>query len=180
MIITGSYDCTCKVWLRSDWSLLHNITLHADSVWEIKLKQRLFGVEENEAQKKSCNYTFATAGLDGKVGLFHLKVEKSDDITLDQNYVLTAHDDLVAAVDFNDRLLVTGHEDSTVGIWDINSRPMRSIRMLPGHSGGVTGLAVNGEVLASASYDGSVRLWSFKTFQCIHVFNGKLELLLKW
>ena len=29
-----------------------------------------------------------------------------------------AHGDLVTAVDFDEKFLVTGHEDSTVGVWD--------------------------------------------------------------
>ena len=84
VIVTGSYDCTCKVWSRTDWSLLHTITLHTDSVWEIKLKQRLFGIDESESSLKIPTYTFATAGLDGTVGLFHLKVESSEKICLEQ------------------------------------------------------------------------------------------------
>ena len=71
-------------------------------------------------------------GLDGAVGLFHLRVESGDRIDLDQSYVLHAHDDLVAAVDFTEEFMVTGHEDSTVGVWDVKSRPMRSLRVLPG------------------------------------------------
>ena len=46
--------------------------------------------------------------------------------------MLNAHDDLVAAVDFTDQYLVTGHEDSTVGVWDITKRPMTSVRVMPG------------------------------------------------
>ena len=46
--------------------------------------------------------------------------------------MLSAHDDLVAAVDFTDQYLVTGHEDSTVGVWDITTRPMNSVRVMPG------------------------------------------------
>ena len=45
---------------------------------------------------------------------------------------------------------------------------------MAGHSGGVTGVVINGHVLASASYDGSVRLWSLKNYSCMHIFNGKL------
>ena len=86
--MTGSYDCTCKVWSRTDWSLLHTITLHTDSVWEIKLKQRLFGIDESESSLKIPTYTFATAGLDGTVGLFHLMVESSDKICLEQVWSL--------------------------------------------------------------------------------------------
>lgn len=66
------------------------------------------------------------------MGLFHLRVESGDRITLEQSHVLHAHDDLVAAVDFTEEIMVTGHEDSTVGVWDVNTRPMKSIRVLPG------------------------------------------------
>ena len=73
-MVTGSYDCTCKVWSRSDWSLLHTIRLHNDSVWEVKLKQRLYGISDKDAvaaaaalegDRQRSSYTFATAGLDG-------------------------------------------------------------------------------------------------------------------
>ena len=67
------------------------------------------------------------------MGLFHMRVENGDRIALDQSYVLHAHDDLVAAVDFTEKFMVTGHEDSTVGVWDVKSRPMRSLRVLPGN-----------------------------------------------
>ncbi len=62
-IATGSYDCTAKVWLRSSWSLLHVITIHSDSVWDLKLQD---------------NDRLVTAGLDGAVGMFQLTRDKLD------------------------------------------------------------------------------------------------------
>ncbi len=56
VVYVGSYDCTAKVWRRDDWQLLHTITLHADSVWDLKIH----------------GDAFATAGLDGTVGMFDI------------------------------------------------------------------------------------------------------------
>ena len=80
----------------------------------------------------------------------------------------------MAAVDFNNEILVTGHEDSTVGIWDMTRRPVGNIRVLRGHVGGVTGVVINGKILASSSYDGSVKVWSLLTFYCLQTFNGMI------
>ena len=62
-ISTGSYDCTAKVFRRDSWELLHNITLHTDSVWDLKIHGDVM----------------ATAGLDGTVSVFDI-VEQTDDV----------------------------------------------------------------------------------------------------
>ena len=62
-ISTGSYDCTAKVFRRDNWDLLHNITLHTDSVWDLKIHGDVM----------------ATAGLDGTVGVFQI-AEETDDV----------------------------------------------------------------------------------------------------
>ena len=57
--MTGSYDCTAKIWGKqslTDITLLHTISLHNDSVWDLKLKGE----------------TLVTGGLDGAIGIFTL------------------------------------------------------------------------------------------------------------
>ena len=64
--MTGSYDCTAKVWNKQSntvWTLLHVISLHNDSVWDLKLKAEVL----------------VTGGLDGAIGIFRLA---ADDGTL--------------------------------------------------------------------------------------------------
>ena len=57
--MTGSYDCTAKIWGKqslTEITLLHTISLHNDSVWDLKLKGE----------------TLVTGGLDGAIGIFTL------------------------------------------------------------------------------------------------------------
>jgi WD40 repeat protein len=57
--VTGSYDCTAKIWGKQslmEITLLHTISLHNDSVWDLKLKGE----------------TLVTGGLDGAIGIFTL------------------------------------------------------------------------------------------------------------
>ena len=57
--MTGSYDCTAKIWGKqslTEITLLHTISLHNDSVWDLKLKGE----------------TLVTGGLDGAIGIFSL------------------------------------------------------------------------------------------------------------
>ena len=85
-----------------------------------------------------------------------------------------ACDDLVAAVDFDDNLLVTGFEDTHIGIWSLNDAQL--LGRLHGHSGGITGIKLNGILFASSSYDGTVRLWSIEG-QPLAVFDEPNHLL---
>ena len=54
--------------------------------------------------------------------------------------LIKANDDMVAAVDFNLEILITGSEDAILAVWDINN--FTRIDVLMGHSGGITGLQV--------------------------------------
>ena len=100
---------------------------------------------------------------------------------------LQAHQDLVAALDFNSSVLATGYEDSRIGIWSLSEPPPppsssaavaaaessslpSQVLTLSGHNGGVTGLQINGDLLASGSYDGSVKLWNIHNGNCLKTF----------
>lgn len=149
VFLTGSYDTTFKVWRRSSWELLQTFPLHTDSVWDLRLH----------------NTTVATAGLDGAVILFDFKTEFEVKV---RSYI-QAHGDLVSAVDFSDSHLVTGHEDSYVGVWELPGG--RQLHQMLGHNGGVTGITLQGSLAATSSYDCEVRLWDVVLGQCLHIFN---------
>ena len=55
-------------------------------------------------------------------------------------------------------LLATGGSDNTIYIWDLSD--LKQIGTLAGHNGTVTSLDFKDNVLASASYDTRVRLWT--------------------
>ena len=47
---------------------------------------------------------------------------------------------MVAAVDFNNEILITGSEDSSLAIWNMSS--FNRMDILNGHNGGITGIQV--------------------------------------
>lgn len=63
------------------------------------------------------------------------------------------------AFSLDGRLLVSGSHDKKVGIWDVQSG--RLVKLLDGHEGVVLRVDMNssGTLIASISWDGTVRLW---------------------
>ena len=59
-------------------------------------------------------------------------------------------------------------KDSRIVVWDINVGNV--ILTLTGHNGGVTGIQLNGSIAASASYDGTIRLWDIGTRSVIQTY----------
>ncbi|MGH8908457.1 MAG: pentapeptide repeat-containing protein [Egibacteraceae bacterium] len=80
----------------------------------------------------------------------------------------------VNAVAFNPdgTLLVSGHEDGTVRIWDAVAS--RLLRALKGHSGPVWAVAVapDGGWIVSGGDDGAIRTWEMSTSQQTHAVEG--------
>ena len=44
----------------------------------------------------------------------------------------------MAAVDFNDDILITGFEDALIALWTLNDA--RELRRVSGHTAGITGI----------------------------------------
>ena len=88
--------------------------------------------------------------------------------------VLKAHGDLVSAVDFSEEFLVTGYEDSNVAVWSMETglqvssgsinhpfRAQSQVQEMPGHNGGVTGIQIQLNLVATSSYDSTVSAGCF-------------------
>lgn len=89
-------------------------------------------------------------------------------------HVLEAHDAFVwgVAVTPGGERAASGSADSTIKVWDLQSR--NQIATLKGHFAGVPGVALtaDGKWLVSGSHDRSVRLWDLRSKKEIAVFWG--------
>lgn len=77
------------------------------------------------------------------------------------------------AIDPEEKWLVTGDSKGDLVVWTLPSK--QKIRILNNaHKDGITQLAVspNGSLLASASHDGTIKLWDTKTFKTPRVLIG--------
>lgn len=76
------------------------------------------------------------------------------------------------AISPDGQFLVSGSDDKTIKIWDINEE--EEIYTLTGHSASVISVAFSpdGETLASASANQTIRLWNFNTRQEIKALLG--------
>ena len=100
---------------------------------------------------------------------------------------LQAHGDLVSAVDFSEDYLVTGYEDSNVGVWSMETG--LQVQDMPGHNGGVTGIQIQLNLVATSSYDSTVnndyflwileeivilqvRLWDIERGECVLILHN--------
>jgi WD40 repeat protein len=81
--------------------------------------------------------------------------------------VLAGHEDTVYSVAFapDGKTLASGSFDESVIIWDLQSH--RSFSVLRGHTRCVNSVAFSGKILASASNDGTLRLWN--STECVAV-----------
>jgi WD40 repeat protein len=77
---------------------------------------------------------------------------------------------LLADIPGTSRFVSTGF-DASVKVWDVHGRPHGELR---GHTNAVKGCAVRGVRLATASFDGTVRLWDLVSLECLAVLEGHL------
>lgn len=71
---------------------------------------------------------------------------------------IQAHDGPVMSVDFGTRYLASGSDDETVKLWQLDGTPVKT---LTGHGLAIAQVQFNaaGDILASASWDNTIKLW---------------------
>ncbi|OHT09396.1 hypothetical protein TRFO_21721 [Tritrichomonas foetus] len=142
LFIIGSCDGTISMWSTSanDGTLLS--AMHGDSV------QALQWVDEK---------TLMSASLDRTIKIWDVEklAEKASLSASCGILCLSAHDSLI----------VTGHPDRSIRLWDTRAEEHRSVvREFKSHTNWVSTISwVNNEVFVSGGYDGAVKLWNMGT-----------------
>ena len=74
------------------------------------------------------------------------------------------------------RVLI-GDDDGTIRVWDVSASAPVTLASLEGHTSGVCDVkaAAAGNMLLSASYDKTVRLWDLRTDRCVCTMEGHLQ-----
>ncbi|KAG0217240.1 SCF ubiquitin ligase complex subunit cdc4 [Mortierella sp. NVP41] len=138
-LVSGSYDCTVRVWNIVTGALVHRLQGHAQKVYSVVLDK-----ERNQCMSGS---------MDSYVRIWSLE----DGSCL---HVLEGHAALVGLLGLNANHLVSAAADCTVRIWD----PARGVclRVLAGHSAAITCFQHDGSKVISGS-DGNLKMWDFNT-----------------
>jgi len=141
-IASASRDHTVRIWSASTGELLRTLRGHENRLWDLAFIDN--------------GSTLISTGEDGAVYFWDLTREApAAQLTRDQQSCRCI------AVSKDGQRLALGHEEpgNDIEIWDLPARKRTAVAH--GHSGGVLALdfSPDGQTLASASLDGSVRLW---------------------
>ncbi|KAF9408150.1 SCF ubiquitin ligase complex subunit cdc4 [Podila epigama] len=138
-LISGSYDCSVRVWNLCTGALVHRLQGHTQKVYSVVL----------DTERNQC----MSGSMDASVRIWSLE----DGSCL---HVLDGHTSLVGLLGLNANHLVSAAADFTVRIWD----PARGVclRILAAHAAAITCFQHDGNKVISGS-DGNLKMWDFKT-----------------
>jgi len=117
-----------------------------------------------------CGYYFASAGSDSTARLWC--TDRPTPVR-----VFTGHlNENVNCVSWqpNCNFIVTGSDDKTVRMWDIQSG--NGVRLLSGCAAGVNNVKVSpsGQLVAGSDYNGTVHIWDIRNGRKLHEFRHNL------
>ncbi|CAG8930008.1 unnamed protein product [Penicillium salamii] len=138
-LVSGSYDCTVRVWKISTGALLHSLDGHGYKVYAVAIDQK-----RNRVISGSMDHTVRIWSLETGAPLFTLE----------------GHTSLVGILELNEDVLVSASADSVLRVWDPENGECRSV--LSGHSGAVTCFQHDNEKVVSGS-DRGVKMWNIQT-----------------
>ena len=194
LIVTTGNDRTLKIWNAQTQSLQGTIALeagtatslavrnnravtsHADgsvAVYDLDSRSRVYNFKRNDASVWAATFAgtedrIAAASNDSTATLWQTSAQSTPEA------VLEGHDNAVQAlaVDPSGRWLASGSADSTVKMWNLETREIR--RTLRGHGDVISSLAYSpdGSTLAAGALDGSIKLWSPATGRSLKAFSS--------
>ncbi|KAI4786176.1 WD40 repeat-like protein, partial [Aureobasidium sp. EXF-8845] len=114
-LVSGSYDCTVRVWKISTGDMVHRLTGHSQKVYSVVL----------DHERGRC----ISGSMDNLVKVWSLE-------TGNCLFNLDGHTSLVGLLDLSHGRLVSAAADSTLRIWDPDNGNCQSI--LSAHTGAIT------------------------------------------
>ena len=142
-LVSGSYDCTVRVWKISTGQILHTLQGHSLKVYSVVL----------DPKRNRC----ISGAMDHMV-----KVWSLDDGSL--LYNLEGHTSLVGLLALQNDFLVSAAADSTLRIWDPEHGHCKN--MLSAHTGAITCFQHDGQKVISGS-DRTLKMWDVSTGACV-------------
>lgn len=159
-VLSSSDDMCIKLW---DWERGFDCTQifegHAHYVMQVKFNP------------KDTN-TFASASLDRSIKVWGLGSHSP-------HYTLEGHERGVNCVDYypsgDKPYILSGADDQTVKIWDYHTKAI--VHSLDGHTNNVCAVMFHPKlpIIASASEDGTVRIWQSTTYRAETTLNYGME-----
>jgi F-box and WD-40 domain protein CDC4 len=142
-LVSGSYDCTVRVWKISTGESVFKLQGHTLKVYSVVL----------DVKRNRC----ISGSMDNMVKIWSL--ENGSLL-----YTLEGHSSLVGLLDLQSDRLVSAAADSTLRIWDPEDGQCKST--LTAHTGAITCFQHDGEKVISGS-DRTLKMWNVRTGECI-------------
>lgn len=138
-LVSGSYDCTVRVWKISTGEVLQRLQGHSQKVYSVVLDHA-----RNRCISGSMDYMVKVWSLETGVCIFTLE----------------GHTSLVGLLDLSHGHLVSAAADSTLRIWNPETGLCES--RLCAHTGAITCFQHDGQKVISGS-DRTLKMWNVKT-----------------
>ncbi|KAH3949873.1 hypothetical protein HBH98_043620 [Parastagonospora nodorum] len=138
-LVSGSYDCTVRVWKISTGEVLHRLQGHSQKVYSVVL----------DHARNRC----ISGSMDNMVKVWSLETGAC-------LFTLEGHTSLVGLLDLSHGRLVSAAADSTLRIWDPENGQCKS--RLCAHTGAITCFQHDGQKVISGS-DRTLKMWNVNT-----------------
>ena len=142
-LVSGSYDCSVRVWKISTGETVHRLQGHSQKVYSVVL----------DHERNRC----ISGSMDNLVKIWSLE-------TGGVLFNLEGHSSLVGLLDLSSDRLVSAAADSTLRIWDPETGSCKST--LSAHTGAITCFQHDGQKVISGS-DRTLKMWNVKTGECV-------------
>jgi F-box and WD-40 domain protein CDC4 len=153
-IVSGSSDCTARVWKISTGEVVHILTGHTHIIYSVVLDH-----ENRRCVSGSLDQSVRTWCLNTGSCLLSLK----------------GHTSLVGHLQLNHELLVSGASDGTIRIWNPDNGGCQAILR---HTGTITAIQHDGREVISGS-DRMLKMWDVETGECLRDLLSDLDIVWK-
>ncbi len=146
-VVSGSDDCTLKVWCALTGKLLQTLVGHTGAVWASQLKDNIV----------------ISGSADRSVRVWNID-------TGECIHVLNGHTSTVRCLALHGKTVISGSRDSTLRVLNIENG--QCMQILRGHMAAVRCVCFDGKYVVSGSYDFTIRVWDPFKNECLHVLEG--------